>query len=177
MKHDASLLLSEFPYMFRGCWPLEIFRGWTPLVVRACIRVDRLLDDQDKDRFRWWTVREKFGALCFGYCLAGPGGDALPEGWELGDKIELTSFDEIDSIVETAERASLHQCVLCGSVAELRQVDGFQLVICPEHHATWKNILAKAFPAQHINLILQASIEPDFLLHWRPFLPLLQRDP
>lgn len=163
---DVQLLVARLPYMFRGCWPLEIFTGWSSLVVDACISIDKLLADQDRKRFRWWTVREKFGRLCFGYCLAEPGGDALPEGWEMGDDIKLTRSEEIDFVVEAAESASLHTCIHCGSRARLRQVDGYRLVCCPEHHAKWE-MLAQGFPVQHAAMILQASMEPDFYLHWR----------
>ena len=166
---NASVLIAKFPYMFRRCWPLEMYRGWMPLVVDACQRIDALLG-RDKRRFRWWTVREKFGWLNLGYVLVEPGRNAyLLASSDSNDPLT----DEIADMVATAERASMVHCIYCGErEAQLCQVAGFHLVVCREHFAAWEE-LARAFPAQHAQLILQAALEPDTFLHWRPFLPLL----
>lgn len=90
--HDLEDMIRRIPEGFGR--HLAVPRGWFPIIVRAHERIKALLPE-----YELLGVRQKYGGLRFYYEASG-----LTE--------EL--MDQIDAIVEEAERAAIRTCEVCG---------------------------------------------------------------
>lgn len=120
-------LQDKYPYMFAGPDPNVSFaRGWFSLFVRLCKDVDTLLGE-DRMRFRWTQVKEKFGTARFHFEL----GRARP-GMRTGQaKAQLMS--DLMQLTQRASLASAKQCVICSAPASLDETDLVYMTLCPPH--------------------------------------------
>ena len=58
-------LPGSYPYMFLGrSVGLTLFRGWTPILSRACRQIDELVVSRGLE-FHWGVLQEEDGPACF----------------------------------------------------------------------------------------------------------------
>lgn len=118
----------EFPYQFRPrLWygrmlPPEttVAKGWTSLFYDLCKEIDQLLaTKENRERFWWNQVKEKFGILRVYHTFDSDGESP-------------SLYDQIDQVITKYEQLSAHTCSVCGNPGVLRQ-GGWILTLCDEH--------------------------------------------
>ncbi|SCK54362.1 hypothetical protein VAR608DRAFT_5548 [Variovorax sp. HW608] len=134
-------LKSRYPYMFdRPHIGFEFYRGWMPILVRACAEIDVALGE-NKRVFHWRQIKEKWGSARFYYRLGstsrvrmdvhepGEGVAVLRGATRKGDALA----DRIDAIVDAAEEQTQTACIVCGARASLEDANGYYVTLCPMH--------------------------------------------
>lgn len=98
---------SRYPMMFG----IETGEGWHDLIFNTCQKIQ---DWCDKNRqIRFTQIKEKFGALVI-YCEGYP--------------------DEVDYIIEEAEKESMTICENCGSKENVKPTRGWINYLCDTCH-------------------------------------------
>lgn len=120
-------LKDKYPYMFAGPdLGISFARGWFPSFVQLCVDVDQLLGE-DRMRFRWIQVKEKFGTARFHFEL----GRARP-GMRT-DQAKAQLMSDLLKLTQRASLASATQCVICSAPASLDETDLVYMTLCPLH--------------------------------------------
>jgi hypothetical protein len=145
LELDVEVLLEFYPYMFRGARSVhyEFYRGWMPVLICACDLIHETLNPADQWRFRWLRIREKCGYGHLVYELKGVQTQELRNSAAQcrinargRARLEKTEKD-IEEIVEEAQELTRSRCLICGSGARTRCVDGYCLALCNSHAAAW----------------------------------------
>lgn len=138
-SEQLGALKAQFPYMFevRGLGH-DIYKGWLPDFIEACEQIDSLLGN-DKRGFHFSQIKEKYGwsryyfrtddATPMRLSIKDPGG--LYETIHGIDDKQIEQ--QIATILQNAEKKSMHKCINCGVPAEIQQVHGMLLCVCDEH--------------------------------------------
>ncbi len=129
-------LKRKYPYMFADPDAYISFsKGWFRSFVQLCRDVDELLGD-DRNRFHWTQVKEKFGTARFHFEL----GRAKP-GMRTGDaKAQL--LKQLLMLTEKAGSESRKQCVVCGAPGTLDETDLHYMTLCSIHIEQRRNGLS-----------------------------------
>jgi hypothetical protein len=113
-------LRERFPYQFAGKHMGRTFlRGWFPTFVRLCRHIDELLEEDDKHRFTWVYLKEKWGSARFH--------------WEMPGNEDAELTHDIRELVSQAERATEKLCVACSAPATINDDGGWYLALCDQH--------------------------------------------
>uniref|UniRef100_UPI001C4373DB hypothetical protein n=1 Tax=Variovorax sp. dw_308 TaxID=2721546 RepID=UPI001C4373DB len=115
-------LRTRFGYMFEGPHiGLIFYAGWLPDFARTCEKIAAVLEE-DKRGFHFVQVKEKFGGARYYYSLGGkkrkildeildvPGASQWKTATQKGDRIA----EEIDRLINAAQRQSGVTCMICG---------------------------------------------------------------
>lgn len=137
---SGALLKARFPYMFAGDHAgLTLYRGWTPILCRACEQIDVLLPSS-KLGFHWVQLRADHGCGLFLYVLGEFRTFVIDLKVDTRRAMVLAAYDEaaeltiqIDRVVLEAERVTRTACMICGGVAESAPYYGTELTLCASH--------------------------------------------
>lgn len=137
---NGALLKARFPYMFEGDHAgLTFYRGWTPILGRACEQIDRLLPP-GKLGFRWVQLRADQGCGLFLYVLGEFRSLAVNLEGDTRRAMMFAAYDiaadltpEVDRVVLEAERMTSTACMVCGGRAEAASYFGTELTLCSLH--------------------------------------------
>ena len=137
---NGALLKARFPYMFEGDHVgLTFYRGWTPILGRACEQIDRLLPP-GKLGFRWVQLRADQGCGLFLYVLGefrtfvvNLEGDSRRAMLFAAYDVAADLAPELDRVVLEAERVTSTACMVCGRRAEAANYFGTELTLCSLH--------------------------------------------
>lgn len=122
-----SDLKRRFPYMFADQdASISFYKGWFQSLVQLCEDIDALLGD-DRERFRWTQVKEKFGVARFHFEL----GRARPGMRTGAAKAQL--MEQLLQLTAKAGAASSKLCVVCGAPGALDETDLQYMTLCPRH--------------------------------------------
>lgn len=146
--HTPAELKAKYLYMFPDeSLGFSIAHGWIDLFAQLCADIEALLGEE-KLRFHWIQVKEKFGSARF-YWQFGKYEPLLTI--DIFGEDEIVSIrvpsvrrrkhakdDElhmkrIDELVKSATRKTREMCVVCGEPGKLDSSGGYLLVLCPEH--------------------------------------------
>lgn len=159
---DGAMLREAFPYQFsKDHISLEFYRGWMPIVAAVCVQLDRLLGDQ-RERFHWVQMKEKFGSARLYYAFDGAVAlrlDIISPGGVSSLRQSQPALPELNQavrdLVHAAERATRTACLVCGAPAEIQSYDNYLLNLCSEHQpdkirrpgdTRWEAVWALATP-------------------------------
>jgi hypothetical protein len=144
--NNPKQLKARFPYQFAGQnIGLSISRGWFPLFEQLCEDIDRTLGE-DKRKFHWTQLKEKFGSARFYFSLGGKSavfvdminpdaGEAstfvLPA--KVRDEEMAALHRQITSLVDAATAKTHDLCIVCGAPGAQDRHDQYLLVLCQDH--------------------------------------------
>jgi hypothetical protein len=137
---NGAFLKARFPYMFEGDHiGLTFYRGWTPILGRACEHIDGLLPP-NKLGFRWIQLRADRGCGLFLYVLAEFRTFVLDLEGDTRRSMMLAAYDvaadltrQVDRVVLEAERMTGTACMVCGRSAAPASYFGTELTLCNLH--------------------------------------------
>ena len=137
----GAQLEAQFPSMFsRENIGFAYYRGWMPVVVKVCSKIDALLGNQ-RGAFHWIQIKEKFGALRLYYAFGTQSPVTMdfhsPAGLQsirvqMGESSSLGLV--LDDLVVQAEDATSSICMVCGAWARTQTYDHYRLTLCAEHY-------------------------------------------
>jgi hypothetical protein len=118
---------------------LTLFRGWTPILGRACEQIDELMAD-GATSFHWVSIREEEGNAHLIYCLVEQPRYVLDierdtrRAYVISPPCRSDSLaGRIDAIVKEAERLTSEACLVCGSRTSRSNYFGQLLPLCQNH--------------------------------------------
>lgn len=137
---NGAVLRARFPYMFEGDHAgLTFYRGWTPILGRACEQIDELLPP-DKLGFHWVQLRADRGCGLFVYVFAELRTFVADLKGDTRRAVMFTAYDvatemtvQVDRVVFEAERMTSTACMVCGRNAEPTCYFGTELTLCNSH--------------------------------------------
>ena len=135
-------LRTRYPYMFQGQHVgLTIFRGWSPILARACEQIDGMLVPE-RLGFHWVQLRSDQGAGFFLYLLGENRHFVVDLNGKTRRAMMVAAYDvandltiAIDQVVIEAERVAGTACMVCGARAEPTLHFGQELTLCACHAA------------------------------------------
>jgi hypothetical protein len=103
--------------------------GWSALVDRLCVDINAALNESEAKTFRVLQVKEKMGVLRFYFSLGDQQTlmvDIVNQGmrYRVEPENSTTAFQNISSLVQTAEKASVKICEECGASGRMRVLAG-----------------------------------------------------
>lgn len=142
-------LRARFGYMFEPTkeWP-DFFRfnpaigdGWMPIFVRLCEAVDRVLIPEEKPRFRWHQVKQKYAGLRAYWGLEGRALNIYVDVTEPGVGVTTGIYGPADNLaarlmplIRTAEDEAARTCETCGTQpASVDRTGGYLMTLCRVH--------------------------------------------
>lgn len=147
-KRTPAELKAKYPYMFsKEILGVSLTHGWIDLFARLCDDVDALLGQQ-KHRFYWTQVKEKFGSARFYWRfgryepqvnldILGPGAIVnvkVPSvRRQRAENSDDALMQQISELVNEAERKTRQTCIACGEPGQIDSTRGYLLVLCEEH--------------------------------------------
>jgi len=99
----------------RAVCTIECGPGWADVVDRLCVRIAATL--QDRERFRFASIRQREGALRIVW----------------GGRLSSASEAVVREAVDLAEARSVCVCEVCGGRGRLYRADGIRTTRCPVH--------------------------------------------
>lgn len=117
MESVEQILISEFPDMLQKCVEIYIFNGWYNLVKDALQKIKEVASPYS---INICQIKQKFGGLRIYY-------DDCPKGKK----------EEIDYIIEQAEKKSFETCEITGKNGEIRSLNGWYVTLCDEEYEYW----------------------------------------
>jgi hypothetical protein len=169
---DALSLKARFPYMFSGRHAgLIFYRGWTPVISRACERIDSMLP-AGKLGFRWVQIRADHGCGFFVYVLSRSalvldlqGETRRAVAFESDCPVDAPMAAELDRLVLDAERVTGTTCMVCGHRGDLEFHYGCPITLCVSHAPRALNARGE----EGLEGFWRESIEWEEAPHaWRP---------
>lgn len=144
-------LVARFPYMFEPTEERSDFfefspaigHGWLPIFVRLCEAVDGALLFNERQRFRWHQVKEKFGGLRAYWGLignpptlyldiVGPGAGTASA--VFGGDDDVTR--RVMPLIRAAEKEAANTCERCGvQPASIDSASWYLQTLCAKHRA------------------------------------------
>lgn len=95
-----------------GMYQMDYMPGWLPIIERLFEQIDERLDARDRDEFRIFQIKEKFGGLRI--------------------YTEGLLHTDISDLIDEAEEAAWDACMYCGDPGKPR-LTGWRLTLCERH--------------------------------------------
>lgn len=119
-KQRFDALKARFPYLFtmtKG--PME--KGWLETFEILCEDIDRM--GAEEAGFQWVQLKEKFGKASWYFTFT-----------HKTEENEAACY-RIAEHVSSAQASTAHICIVCSAPGEIDRSLGWQLALCPNHHA------------------------------------------
>lgn len=141
---------AAFPGMFGGQHlGMTLYRGWNPILLAACVAVERLLAHRSLP-FHWVQLEEEDGIGRFLYSLGEHSQYVVKVEHRSRRVMLLITQDDagdfagaIDGIVNEAERLSCEACLVCGARTARRMYFGRNLPLCLRHQPELLNLASE----------------------------------
>lgn len=120
MKKKISRIKLQSKYEFLNptdirnglmCFGFECDDGWLPLLKETFDNINKVVKKNKLNDFRVTQVKEKFGGLRIYW---------------------FDANDEIEKIIDRAEKKSMNICEVCSKKGERRNLNGWYKVLCGE---------------------------------------------
>ena len=91
------------------CWGISVGIGWFPIIDLLCESIQRYIDKHTIEQIEFTQIKEKYGSLRI-----------------------YTSYhnEDIQALINTAEKLSEIICEDCGSVVDVSQTEGYIITLC-----------------------------------------------